>query len=447
MREFQLPGKGITGNGVWLPLLVSLVGYYVFNKGYAYIGYLPIFMGELTLIFYFFRLRHSKLLPAFFHTPAARWWAFFFAYNLFTFARSSSHDLRDALQNSIWWIYTIFFYFGFCFGAKLLRDKNGPAFEKLLLYTAYAAILEGLIEPAGNWFHSWSSFLYGGNSPFGNYSSYDASLSGLIGFLFFARRTRFHFFWIALGFFVLAFLLESRAGMLEMMVIIPYALFVDRQVKISRRFKQMFIMLVVLITVFTGLNLSFQGKHGMVSIETAEDLAYSIFFQDDTSDLQGTKDDRMIWWGNLIKRTTSSTQGLFLGMGDSVILNTAINKKGEIDRYPHNSFLSAFGFSGLIGVILYLGLFWLVGWRIFKASRKARGNLLLRWYPIFAIGYVVSATFSTVFEAPFHSFIFWTISGIIYHLAVKSGTAADPAQLSPGLNRPIAEAGLNRGGS
>ncbi len=443
MRDLQVPGKGITGNGVWLPLLVSLVGYYVLNKGYAYIGYLPIFTGEMTMIFYLVRLRHGKLLPAFFRTSAAKWWALFFAYNIFTFLRSAAHDPRDAIQNSIWWVYTIFFYFGFCFGGKILRDKNGPAFEKIILVTAYAAILTGLMAPAGKWLHSWSAFLYDGNSLFGVYSTYDASLSGLIGYLFYARRTRFHFIWIAMGLFVLAFLLESRAGMLEMMVILPYAIFVDRQIQITRRFKQMFIALILLVAAFTALNISYQGKHGTVSMQTVEDDAYSIFFQDDTSNLEGTKDDRLMWWANVLKRTCINVPTLFLGLGESVILNTAINGKGEVDRYPHNSFLSAFGFTGLIGLILFLGLFYLIGWRIFKASRRARGNLLLRWYPVFAIGYVVGACFSTVFEAPFHSFIFWTISGIIYHLAVRS---FDPAELSPPLERPITEASLKRRG-
>jgi O-antigen ligase len=106
------------------------------------------------------------------------------------------------------------------------------------------------------------------------------------------------------------------------------------------------------------------------------------------------------------------------GLGFDEILNDRMDTPLTIIRYPHNSFLSVFGFTGIVGLVLYLSLVGVIFLKIYKSLRFGNEIPLLRWYPLFAIGYFVSAFFSTVFEAPFHSYVFWVLSGIFYRIAI-----------------------------
>lgn len=93
---------------------------------------------------------------------------------------------------------------------------------------------------------------------------------------------------------------------------------------------------------------------------------------------------------------------------------------GSVLRYPHNSYVTVLGLAGLFGLALYLWLVTLVFAGVFRKARSRNSPPVVRWYPVFAIAWLVSVFFSTVFEAPFHGFVFWPTSGIAYYMAMHT---------------------------
>ncbi|MDS4027977.1 MAG: hypothetical protein RKO25_13460 [Candidatus Contendobacter sp.] len=75
----------VPGGWHWLFLAVALFGYATLNRGFAYIGWYPVFIGEGLLLFYLLSLNHIKLLPIFLGTSVGKIWVIFFFYNFIIF--------------------------------------------------------------------------------------------------------------------------------------------------------------------------------------------------------------------------------------------------------------------------------------------------------------------------------------------------------------------------
>src|SRR5580698_3614750 len=173
---------------VWFPLLFGLFGYAVLNKGFAYIGYYPFFIGEFILFFYLLILPHRTLLPAFLRTTAGKIWFWFFVYNFLLFLVSATRDLNESIRNSIYWVYSIFFYIGFSYGGKLIRTKNIKGFEKLLTWISIISIFYNSLYPIRDYLQETTSFLYSGESLLGNSTTEHALLTGFIFYLLFLKK-------------------------------------------------------------------------------------------------------------------------------------------------------------------------------------------------------------------------------------------------------------------
>jgi len=413
----------IPGGLIWFPLLFCLIGYSVLNRGFAYIGYSPFFIGEFTLLFYLLSLNHGIYFPKFLGTNAGKIWFAFFTYNLVIFFISATHGPSESIRNSVIWVYTLFFYIGYYYGKKLIDAEAIGRFENILLFISLAMILSNLLYPLNEYLKEATSFLYNGEALLGNASTVHALFIGFVFYLFFVKKLAFRALWISLGFFTMVIFVQSRAAMLGVLAVMIYVFLFDNYRYFLKRAKVALIILVLIGTAYFASGITLKGHRGEASSSSIKDSIYSIFTESSDASLQGPREDRLNWWTDVLKRTCSSATTFMFGLGFDEILNDRMDTPSTIIRYPHNSFLSVFGFTGIVGLSLYLSLAAIIFLKIYKSSRSGNEIPVLRWYPIFAIGYFVSAFFSTVFEAPFHSYVFWVLSGIFYGIAVHKDLA------------------------
>lgn len=421
-RKLSPKGMWVPGGVTWGLLLTTFLGYATLNRGFAYIGSYPLFIGEITLIFYIATIRHSVVIPKFLKTVTGKAWLLFFLYNFVIFLLSSFHDLAESIRNSIYWFYSVYLYVGFAYGRKLVKTGGVKKFEKYLLIVAIANVVYLFSLPVRKIFINNTAFLYGNNSLVGYFSTYHAISIGFSFYiLFYANKTKrkyiYHFV-ASIGILLSTFVTQSRASLL---IFISFCLYISvYNISLFKQLIKIMFISIVVVVIMLSLNVSITGQKNSVSVEYISDSFVSIF-NDETggSHLQGSREDRLSWWWDIIERTTNNNTTLFFGLGHKEILVYRATGPHTIIRYPHNSFVSIFGFSGLIGFFLFM----LLITTIIRQISFRKGILpyctFLYWYPFFFIGFYVAAFFSTVLEAPFHSFIFWTLSGAALGIITK----------------------------
>ena len=403
----------------WGPLLFLIFGYSTLNRGFSYIGTYPVFIGEFTIILYMLTIRHSVVFPKFWATLGGKFTVIFFLYSAIRFAFAATVDLSESIRNSIYWIYPIFFYFGFVFGRWAVRRNLVPSVERYFASLSIAILLYYSLFPFRMEIREATAFLTRGNSLVGYYSTLHALALGFSFYPIFYGTGRRMLAPIA-GIFLVIGVSQARAAILALLGMIIFIFMFQKNIRIASATGKLFFVFIIIATVFVALdvNIEVPGQRGTISSRFMVEMVSSIFFDTNNESLEGSRSDRLEWWQDVVERTSSSPITMFFGLGVNEILVDREVSVGVPIRYPHNSFVSVFGFSGLVGVTLFVATIIAVFRTVIRA-RKLEISTLILWYPVFAIGFLMSATFSTVFEAPFHSATFWTISGTVYAIALR----------------------------
>lgn len=407
----------VPGGWHWFFLAVTLLGYATLNRGFAYIGWYPVFVGEGVLLFYLLSLNHPRLLPIFLGTSIGKVWVIFFLYNFIIFLFSLRINSDEAIRNSVYWVYSIFLYFGFIWGRRLALITYGVRdFERMLVFFSLANLIYLLAFPFREGLREATSFLYSGVALIGYYSTYHASSVPLAFYILFYARYNERLGWRQsilyhvgmIGVFLILILTEARASFLEFFILLLLMLLMFRRVfeKIAWR---LLVAGCLAVTIVLATGTSFEGSRGKTST-----VIISIFSENiDNETLTGTRQHRLEMWEDVLGRATSSLETSIFGLGFSELLVDRATGIDTVLRYPHNSYVSVIGFTGFLG----LGWFLLLQITLIKYAWNQRKNdlqsTLVKWYPFLSIGFSVGTFFGTAFEAPFHSFIYYLLSGIM----------------------------------
>jgi hypothetical protein len=429
----------VPGGKVWFLFLFTFTGYAILNRGFSYLGSYPVFIGEITFVFYLVFLRHRLAAARFFRTSAFLAIALLWVYCCTLMIWASLNDLSEAVRNSVFWVYTAAFYLGWRYGRAIWRRNEQRELNRFLIACSVAVSLYLLAYPIREQLLQWTLYTSqgGGVSLIGYYSTLHAVAIGFIFFPLYLKRSKLFALSSALGMMLIIFVTQARSAMVALAVIFIYLLLVERRSRFIRNFAWALLFCVLGIYLYMVLEISIEGVRGQAGIEIVVDAATSILFESDQDTWSGSRTDRLVWWSSIIGQLFESWESALFGLGFDQVLVDRETSPGNVIRYPHNSFVTLLGLSGLIGGALYIYLLAIVVLKIFRASLRRNASPLVRWYPIFAMGWLVSAFFSTVMEAPFHSFVFWSLSGMAYYIASReSAQANDHDSLTETRKRP-----------
>jgi hypothetical protein len=407
-------------------LAIVLLGYALMGKGFAYLGFPPLYVGEiafLTGIVVF--LRTGALAGALATLPAimlVALMAWVLARTLPFLGLYGFESLRDS---------AIVMYGGFAFIVIGLLLEDARRIDTVLRY--YGIMLASFPAiPVGFWFTKyWVDYiprLYGpvpiveiGASAVGTH------LAGALVFVLIGYR-KVSFLWFFVWFATLALVSATNRGA-TLAVIVPVTI----AMLVLGRYRLMLATVVAAVGIFAAL-LALESTFGEyneakdsierpVSAHQIVENAKSIIGQSGHQ-TEGTKQWRLNWWDVIINDTLYGPS-FWTGRGFGINLADADGFGGTGDprnphpplRSPHNAHMTLLARSGVPGVVLWLLVLGSWAGMMMNAILSARARGRERWAELFlfvvcyATAILINATFDVTLEGPMQGIWFWCLFG------------------------------------
>src|ERR1700722_3426006 len=409
-------------------LAIVLLGYAVMGKGFAYLGFPPLYVGEIAFlsgIIVFLRTGASVgalatlpavLLVALMALVLARTLPFLGLYGF------------DSLRDS-----TVVIYGGFAFIVIGLLLEDAGRINLVLrhygiMLASLPAIFVGLL--LNKYCEEYIPQLYG-QVPIVNLgpSVVGSHLAGIMVFVLIGYR-KVSVAWVLVWFATLALVsATNRGAMLSVVLPVTFAMLM------LGRFRLMLTTLGVGLAIFAALLTleSIFGEHNEakqswerpVSAHQIVENAMSTIGQSGQQG-EGTKKWRERWWDTIIQDTihgpnfwTGRGFGLNIAEEDGFAGpdRGATGENRALTRSPHNVYMTLLARSGVPGLVLWALV--LVSWfgMMMKALLTARARGHKQWADLFlfigcyAAAIVINATFDVVLEGPVRGIWYWCLFG------------------------------------
>jgi hypothetical protein len=407
-------------------LAIVLLGYALMGKGFAYLGFPPLYVGEFTLlggIVVF--LRTGAFVGALATLPAVLLvvlMAWVLARTVPFFGFYGSDSLRDS---------AVVVYGGFAFIVIGLLLQDARRINTVIRYygimlVSFPAIFVGLLLMKYWW--DYIPRLYGpvpivdvGPSAAGTH------LAGAMVFVLIGYR-KVSFLWICVWFATLALVSATNRGA-TLAVVVPIAF----AMLMLGRFRLMLTVVVAGVAIFAAL-LTLESTFGQheeardsierpVSAHQIVENATSIVGQSGQQ-AEGTKIWRLNWW-NIIINDTIRGPNFWTGRGFGINLADADGFGGTADsrhprpptRSPHSVHMALLARAGVPGLVLWVVL--LVCWfgMLMRAMLTARARGHQTWVELFVfvtcyvMVILINASFDVVLEGPMQGIWFWCLFG------------------------------------
>ena len=136
-------------------------------------------------------------------------------------------------------------------------------------------------------------------------------------------------------------------------------------------------------------------------------------------------DQRIGWWLRILGQLTDSAYTLLLGMGYGVPLTSFSGHEGVIVREPHNSYVTVFARTGIVGGIAWLWMMsllffrWVRSFNLAKSLGWREGENRLLILMTFFIACWVLALGEDGFEKPYNIIPFYFFWGIVLRMGLQ----------------------------
>ena len=404
-------------------LCIVLMCYAIAGKGFAYIGYPPLFIGELLLLAGLFVWVESRLAGLNAAVPAQLLVIAFMLWGLFrTIPGIGKHGV-DALRDAVVWGYALFaLIVGGLLTAKPQRLANlDRAFFKFvkifLVATPFAFAL-------GMWLYMHVPALPGSNVPvFGPYKTGDAMmhLTGCFAYLSVCLPSmaliRPWMFAAMGGSIIINF--NGRAGLVAFAC---GALVVT----LLRPFNKLALGTILFAVVglgffwITDLRIELPPSGRYLSFEQFASNVTSIAGETQREELDGSRHWRLEWWNTIFDYTF---HGPYFWTGKGFGINLAnsdgfqVHADGSL-RSPHNGHLTILARAGVPGFALWClaQLAW--AFMVFDAFVRAARAKERRWTSLFVFlmaywaAFMANISFDVFLEGPVGGIWFWTLFGV-----------------------------------
>jgi len=432
--------------GLWLKaLLFALFGYALLGKGFAYL-----FFGELILVAGFFIFLKSQRVMLIFSDSVLLLWAIF-AFWGFCRTLPFFHKYGfDAVRDAVLWGYGSFALLIVCFvnsSSQISRALNAyrkflrwylPALPVLLLLTVvFKAML-----PTIPWADGVTVIMVKGGD-----AAVQLAAAGLFLLIFPDKqkskeqqeisliRLLSFFGWVLT---LLIVLVDNRGGFVAVVCSITLASALNGR-KVGRK-----VVTLAAVTAIVGLLVleanpfTIQVRDWKFTPDEMTKVVGSIVGGDSAAGHSGTKEWRLIWWGNIIRYTvfgpyrwTGKGFGVNLAVEDGPPGMTAAE---SALRSPHNGHMSVLARMGIPGITLWSALNFVFVFRLVNAYRRAirsgsqfwSGTNL--WILCFWLAAFINMSFDVYIEGPQGGIWFWSIIG--FGVATLRVQAFEAAKLS-----------------
>ena len=400
--------------GVWIAL------YALFGKGFAYTGISPFYVGEILLTLALVTLAVSRRVRSILFTPVGVLLALFLGWQAFCAAQSIGVYGLDTFRDSVIWAYAVF---GCVLAALILRMPG-----------LLSAIIEQFSR-CGRWFLvlgpvAWLATTYlrdylprwPGTTitiPLVKGDEYCVHLAGVLALAlqgFGVVRQG----WVLLILADAMLAMNVRSGLLAFVVAASFAV-------VLRPRPQRLVVVVACITTLVTVMAAFDfrvtvpGTTRELSVQQLGDNLQSVIRSTSSSDLEGTRQWRLIWWQRIVDYTVF---GPYFWMGKGYGVNLAdsdgfqVGTRDEPLRSPHSSHLTFLARSGVPGFVLWaaLQLTWVS--LMLKSYFQARRHQAKAWVGIFAwlmaywLAFIMAAGFDVFLEGPMAGIPFWSLFGV-----------------------------------
>lgn len=250
--------------------------------------------------------------------------------------------------------------------------------------------------------------------------------------------------WLLVALFGLlgVLLSENRASLLGLLIVTGWLAVAQRWALLRT---QLAALALVGIALLGGAAVGAVGPRENAALPVYERVA-SIFDFDGTrayfsseAEFKGDNNRfRLVWWRTVFDETLAGNPWLGLGFGHDLAAGFLRqyypdNLEEFTTRSPHNILLTIFGRTGVLGLVVFLAVPFVMARRTFRALRQTRcdparvGSWLTAWLIL------VCACFGVVLEGPMGAVVFWTSLGL--------ANVANP-DVSASTETPAAEAPL-----
>ncbi len=430
---------------------IVLFGYMALNRGFAYIGANPIFIGEITLALGFLVILAGAYSTRALRSPIA--WALMAFMTWHAFRTLPYIDVYgvDALRDAVLWAYGLF---AFVVAGVLIRanaveavpEWYGRVFPWVIIVGPVAHLLTELFFTAmPMWPGTDTTIIFVKAGDLG------VQLAGVVAFLALGLHLVYPrqggrlfqvkdlYFWAVVITGALLVLSRSRGGFVAIAAAAAFVFMMrpaNRMVRLV--VPAVFVAVLLLafdVTVPLGGGREFSAQQVMTNF-------LSIFTDQDEAVLDNTETWRITWWTSIINDTVFGDR-FWLGRGYGVshaVLDGFVQESGN--RSPHNAHINFLGRGGVPGLIFWLLLLGTVYWQLFQCYRRAlqagRQELasINLWVMAWLFGFIAYMSFEVYMEGPQGGIPFWCLIGFAIALTEAQRVSAPEPQT---LRRALAD--------
>ena len=413
----------------WLQaLLLVLLGYAVFDKGFAYL-----FLGEALLVTGILIFLRSTRFSVLFSDPVVLLWLIFAGWGAYRTLPFLSQYGVQAVRDAVLWGYGFLVVALAAFLDRAHLSRASIAYKKFLiwflpLYPVLLLFSEAYrdLQPTIPWsdgvpvlfikagdigvhLAGAALFLLIFASPRRAYDAGSLSVSALLRFMGWSLA----FVFVAIS---------NRSGLLA--IILPLLLLTILRMRgLFTRVALLCVMSVILVAGVLGSDLiSVQSKGRSFTLDQVSENLGSIVGSGSAANTEGTKQWRLVWWGNIVRDTVFGLN-FWSGRGFGVNLfveygPTRVASEDVSVRSPHNGSITVLARMGVVGLGLWIALNGLFGVRLFLSYRRSmrRGlkfwsNLQL-WVLCYWSAAFINMSFDVYLEGPQGGFWFWSLMGV-----------------------------------
>jgi hypothetical protein len=401
------------------------IGYLTFGRTFAYLGFAPIFPAEayLGLCLVANPVGWVHNLRNYVGKASIVWFLIFLFWGLVEVGRglAANRDLLNTLRGLAAHYYPLLFLVG----AGMASRTSLHGFVRFISFASFCVALNGLayalLFSRIHWVLPWATKV----PLFGGPAMPAFTCLGLIALLPYQRTS---VYWIGLLNLLAILANPGRASWLSFVVGTLIILLCERRLSLVFRIAGAFIVLELLVFYLGPWLPTAEGRGGTVSITSLlgrliatfdPNLAYKMIsslggdLRDATliSSVVGTTSWRAEFWTRVIGSLGSTEQRL-MGHGYGFPLGAMVGFGVDLFT-PHNFSIYLIGYTGLIGALIFVGLFI----SLLRSFQVLPRSPLRTFLVSQLIATLVLALFGNAMETPFVAAPFYWTLGLAYGLA------------------------------